>query len=603
MPPPALSWSDTLPIHPEYQDSYYAREDGAAESAHVFLNGNALQARFATTREQFCIAELGFGTGLNFLLSWQLWQHAAQPGAHLHYVAVEAQPLDANQIRQALSAWPQLHEHAEQLIAQLPPALAGFHHLRISDHVDLLLLYGDVREVLTQARFRADAWFLDGFAPARNPAMWSADVFKQLAALSSPGASFATYSAAGQVRRALTEAGFAVVRATGFGRKREMLKGHIENPPPRPAQPFWSADPPTSTSRPRIAVIGCGIVGASQARVLAERGYMVDVYGHSDGASQRIPALLVRPWPEKPGTQGISISQRFYQHAFESAQALYDRVCASAWQTYDDCGVLYPAAAIPALLEHAHIQVHANNVSAAQYTDNGWQLICNAHEQTYEQLVVCSAKVPSALAPWAQAPISFVAGQCVEIENTLDHPRWGAVHALPLNSGSLLGATFRPHSDALDQRDSESQALIREAIACWPELKQQDNKVRGAFTGVRIASPDHLPLLGPCPNLPWWQQHYQTLRHGLRHQTFAPPQYWPGLWLNLAHGSRGATAAALAAVHIAACLQGAPRPLQEDIISAVHPGRFAARRLRRGQDAWSTDASRAANTPAPSPRA
>ena len=601
-PPPSLNWSGTLPIHPDYQDSYYAREDGAAESAHVFLEGNALAARFAATSDHFCIGELGFGTGLNFLLSWQLWQHSHQRGARLHYVAIEAQPLNPAQMHQALSAWPQLREYSEQLIAVLPPAVAGFHQLRISDHVDLLLLYGDVNDVLSQVRLSANAWFLDGFAPARNPAMWAPTVLKQLAALSAPGASFATYSAAGHVRRALVEAGFEVSRAPGFGRKREMLRGAIAQPPARSMQAFWSADPAPAQRRSRVAVIGCGIVGACQARMLAESGYTVDIYGQRDGASQRIPAMLVRPWPEKPGAQGASVSQRFYQHAFENAQALYRHTCSPAWQGYDGCGVLYPRAAILALLEHPHIRMCDHNISAAQPSDCGWQLICEADQLSYEQVVVCSAQLPPALTPWIQLPTSPVAGQCIQIGRRLRQPRWGALHALPMQDSTLVGGSFRPHSTALDSRESESRALLSQAAQCWPELALQDSKVGASHTGVRIASPDHLPVIGPCPELDWWQQHYRMLRHGLRHQAFAPPQYRSGLWLNLAHGSRGATAAVLAAQHITACLQGAPRPLQEDIIAAVHPGRFAVRRLRRGQTAWPTDANRAADKPAPYPR-
>ena len=252
---PPLTWSGTLPVHPQYQDSYYAREDGAAESRHVFLDGNALSERFAQTQHRFSVAELGFGTGLNFLLTWQLWDRQRRPGAHLTYVSVEAQPLSADQMRQALSAWPELSARTDRLIAALPAPRAGFQHIHIDTDVTLLLLCADVSEALAQVQLRADAWFLDGFAPSRNPAMWAPVVLERVAALSAPGASFATYSAAGHVRRALTQAGFEVIKGPGFGRKRDMLRGRISTPPATRAEPVWAQPPQPPPSTSTLAVL------------------------------------------------------------------------------------------------------------------------------------------------------------------------------------------------------------------------------------------------------------------------------------------------------------------------------------------------------------
>lgn len=594
-----MTWSGTLPVHPQYQDSYYAREDGAAESRHVFLDGNALGERFAQTQHRFSVAELGFGTGLNFLLTWQLWDRQRRPDTHLTYVSVEAQPLGADQMRQALSAWPELSARTDRLIAALPAPRAGFQHIHIDTDVTLLLLCADVSEALAQVQLRADAWFLDGFAPSRNPAMWAPVVLERVAALSAPGASFATYSAAGHVRRALTQAGFEVIKAPGFGRKRDMLRGRISTPPPTRAEPVWAQPPQPLPSASTLAVLGYGIVGACQARVLAERGHRVDVFGRADAASQRIPALLVRAWPEKPGEHGVSASQRYYQHAFEQARSLYARCCPQSWDEYDDCGVLHGHDAIRQLLDHPLIHHQPGMIDSAQHDGCRWQLRWGAGQGHYDQLLLCCGEVPAALRHAVVLPTQPVAGQVAHCNAASSKPRWRAIHALPLGAGTLLGSSYRPDSRDLTLQQHESLKLIEQAAACWPERGFSHARVLSAHSGVRISSPDHLPLLGPCPDLAWWQNHYAGLRHGPRHQDFVPPQYWPGLWLNLAHGSRGATGAALAALQLCSLLEGSPSPLENDLQAALHPGRFAIRRLRRGQTVWPTDANRATDRPAP----
>ncbi len=592
-----MTWTDGLPIHPGYQDSYYSREDGAAESSHVFLGGNDLAARFAQAQGAFTIGELGFGTALNFLLTWQLWDETRRPDARLSYVAVEAQPLSAEQMRQALTPWPGLHDRAEHLRERLPEARAGFQHIRINDNVDLLLLVGDVQDMLDQAQMTAHAWFLDGFAPSRNAAMWAPRVLKRVAELSQIGASFATYSAAGHVRRTLLEAGFQVEKTPGFGRKREMLKGQLQERPSRSQTIFWATYPEPTRAHTRIALVGRGIVGACQARVLAERGYHVDVYGDDDATSPRIPALLVRPWPEKATEHGISISERFYQHAFEQARALYARCCPAAWEDYGDCGTLRPQNALTELLNHPNIQRIDARLERLEH-ERGWRL--NA-DQTYTQLVLCSAEVPACLTQAIPLPINPVAGQCVRVGKPIARPRWRETHALPLDDDTLIGGTYRPNSRELHERDEESRWLLQTAAA-WAECALEHAPALSAHTGIRFASPDHLPVVGPCPDFAWWQTRYAGLQHGERHQAFPTPKHHHGLWLNLAHGSRGATAAVLSAIHLNAAMEGAAHPLESDIVAALHPGRFAIRRLRRGKPIALTDESRAAGKPTPSLR-
>ncbi len=219
--PPALSWGDGgVPVSTAFQDPYYSREDGLAESRHVFLAANGLPERF---RHGFHIAELGFGTGLNMLAAWQAFRRHGSGGS-LHYTAFELAPMRRDDMARALSAFDALSGEASALLQAWPPK-GGRLEL---PGLCFQLIPGDARETLPRWEGMADAWFLDGFAPARNPELWEPGLMAQVARHTVPGGSFATYSAAGAVRRALAEAGFAVKRLKGFGRKRHMCAGRLE---------------------------------------------------------------------------------------------------------------------------------------------------------------------------------------------------------------------------------------------------------------------------------------------------------------------------------------------------------------------------------------
>lgn len=223
---PELRWEDGVPVSSRFEDPYYARSDGLAEARHVFLEGNGLAQRFAGVRT-FHIAELGFGTGLNFLAALHLWRERAANGATLCYSSYELCPLDQSDISRAIGRWPEL----EPLCRELIDHLTGRTPL---PDVRLNIWPGDVRQTLSRSTLHADAWFLDGFAPARNPEMWGEDLLHTVARRTSPGGTFATYTAAGHVRRTLQAAGFEVRKVPGYGTKRDMLVGQLRARPPEP---------------------------------------------------------------------------------------------------------------------------------------------------------------------------------------------------------------------------------------------------------------------------------------------------------------------------------------------------------------------------------
>lgn len=216
--PPDLDWRDDLiPVSRQFDDPYFSLSGGLEETRHVFLAGNGLPGRF---RDGFHIAELGFGTGLNLMAV--LLSHRG-PG-HLHYTSFEAFPMPATDMARALAAFPDLAETADLLLKQWA---TGARNLQFPN-LTARIIVGDARETLPRWEGRADAWFLDGFSPAKNPELWSPDLMAEVARHTAPDGTFATYTAAGHVRRNLSEAGFAVSRAPGFGRKRHMTVGRLE---------------------------------------------------------------------------------------------------------------------------------------------------------------------------------------------------------------------------------------------------------------------------------------------------------------------------------------------------------------------------------------
>ncbi len=204
-----------------YGDIYYSAEDGLAESTAVFLDGiNAPDVWQGSPG--FTICELGFGTGLNFLNTVKLWLETTDKNQKLHYYATEKHPLLRVEIQRAIR-YPELFSYRDYMIEHYPEPSAQY----FDDRVSLNLLIGDSLSMLAEADFKADAWFLDGFAPSKNPDMWSSPIFHEIARLSFKETKLATFTSAGAVRRGLTEAGFQMTKRPGFGKKREMLNGQF----------------------------------------------------------------------------------------------------------------------------------------------------------------------------------------------------------------------------------------------------------------------------------------------------------------------------------------------------------------------------------------
>jgi len=515
---PALRWENGAPHSQAFDDVYFSRQDGRAETHHVFLNANRLPERFAAwqARRAFVIGETGFGTGLNMLCAWQCFEHHAPPAARLHLVSTEKFPLDRESLARALSVWPMLADYARTLCQQWPDAVAGVHRLLLGPRVTLDLHFGDTTERLGLLDGKVDAWLLDGFAPANNPQMWQPALFAVMAARSRPGATFATFTCAGVVKRGLKAAGFTWQKVPGFGRKREMLAGHIDTPPDdtrRQSAPWFT--PPAAQPARHAVVIGAGIAGASVAAALARRGVAVTVVEKTapaaGGSGNRQGALYVklaadtnnqsrfylaglmysrrlldvldpshRLW-QPSGVVQLALSEkeaarqrRFCEHHPLPADlvsgldhaALNDKagiaVPAAQGLFYPQAGWVRPAALCNHLLSQPGITLEYGEARALERKEDGWRVaLADAATINADQVVIASAHLANRFTQTEALALQPVRGQVSEIPlpNGVTGPErvvCAGGYAPPALDGVLtVGASFVPDcaEDDLCPRD------------------------------------------------------------------------------------------------------------------------------------------------------
>jgi len=600
-PPPAapappgdspLVWTDEgQPRSRLYGDIYFSTTDGLAESRAVFLAGCGLPQAWAG-RDRFVVGELGFGSGLNVLALLDLWRRTRPAGARLHVFSVEAHPLDAHEAARALAPWPEVADLAGLLVERWPGHARGFHRVELPE-VDAILDLA-VMEALPALEAwsgSADAWFLDGFSPALNPQMWRDEVLAAVAARSAPGARAATFTVAGAVRRGLDQAGFAVEKQPGFGRKRQRLEARLPGVPPSPGP------------MPRIAVIGAGVAGASAARALRALGaevLLVEARVAGAGASGN-PAALVTPRLDA----ALGPLAQLFAQATHRAGQLYAQVpkailergvlqlatgdrdparfarIAGADLYEPDALALVDAAEttrrlgepVPAGLDQAHALVVDPAPILAAWTEGlipgaaarlepraagGWRLVDAQGGLLAEADAVIVAAGPASADLIPGLPLGPVRGQATWVAGLAPPAAaaWGG-YVAPTRDGLLFGATHDRGDTGVEVREADHRRNLATLGEVLPELA---GRIAGARlegrAGVRAVTPDRLPLAGAT----------------------GPA----GLFVLSGLGSRGFAAAPLLAEHVAALATGAPSPLPQAMAALVDPARFARRAARRG---------------------
>ena len=608
--------ADGTPWSEAYGDVYHSVAGAAGQARHVFLDGNGLPARWQG-RERFTILETGFGLGLNFLATWQAWKDDARRPARLDFVSVEKHPFRTQDLAELHAPHAALAALAAELRAAWPVLVPGVHRLEFErGRVVLTLALGDATELLPHLRLAADAIYLDGFTPSRNPDLWTPALLKRVARLAAPGATAATWSVATDVRHALEGAGFELEKRAGYGGKREMLV----------ARATRTAEASPRASARRAIVIGAGMAGAGACERLAAHGWGVTLLEKNAGpaeegsgnhagtfhplvtADDSVFARMTRaatlhwgaawraldesPLPPRWSRCGVLQLARdereddAQRRALETlgapaeyaagvdakaASELAGMPVAAGGVWFPQSGWIRPPSLVRALLARCGGALEARYGCAVASLDregDDWVARDAAGDELARAPVVVIATAHDALrlAPDPSVRLRRVRGQV----SLLAAERFAALRAVVLRGGMVLppvdgrtvvGASFDFDDEEPDSRIEDHEGNLQRLERILPGMAAGLDAARlEGRVGWRATVPDRLPMIGAIDDA-----------------------RGPGLYGAFAYGSRGLLWTGLGGELLASLADGNPLPLDGKLADAVAPGRFAKRaRLRAG---------------------
>ena len=615
---------DGTPYSAAYDDIYHTAHGGPAQARHVFLGGNDLPARWQG-RDRFVILETGFGLGLNFLATWRGWRDDPQRCRRLHFVSLEKHPFTASDLAVAHLAWPGFADLAATLRQHWPPLTPGIHRLHLDDNrVILTLVFGDAATQLREVDAAVDAFYLDGFAPANNPELWSPALCKALARLAAPGATLATWCLARPARDVLAAVEFDLERRPGMPPRREMLVGRFRSRrPDRRPQP----------AERRAIVIGAGVAGSLTAHRLAAAGWQVTVLEQAaapgQGASGNLAGML-RPLPSADDNRISRLTRAGYLATRALLQGLPDArwapcgvlhlardteheaqqqrivttlglppeivrfvdagrasellgwpVSGGGWW-FPGAGWVQPATLCSAALAAFPQRIDAHYTVAVDRLDwakNEWQaLAADGRVLAAAPLVVMASGVAAPrFSQFAWLPQIAARGQVSHLPAT-DLPPLPIVvsqraYAIPaINGYCLTGATLTYDDDEAGERVADHRENLAQLDLTLPGFAAGiDPAQLHGRVGFRPLSPDRLPIVGPVP---------APVAAGANSRLHNLPRL-PGLWCVQGYGARGITWSALMADLLVSRIEGDPLPLERDLVDALDPGRFLIRGARR----------------------
>lgn len=596
----------------QYHDIYYQSGQGFAESDHTFIHANHLPQRFANTDTTFTIGEIGFGSGLNFINSAQHFlKH--NHSAILYYCSVEKHPIERQTLETLQRDWP-LSDLRQRLYHDYPDNHPGFHYLKPHPRIRLLLLLGEAQTMLDSLQAQVNAWYLDGFAPSKNPDCWHPTLWTTIVQCSAANATLSSFSVARSVRDGLSQAGFQVRKSKGFAGKRDMLQAQLTRPIASP--PSWQHySPPTNLAT--IAVIGAGIAGATTANALAQHGYRVDVYHneHHHPAASHVPLAVPYLKPDRTPTPQRRYQLNAWHHALRTyrhlntlnpeiftplpvidaasddhnskrlhaihAQRLLNE---QQWQLQDNAlhylraGAIQPRPLLNTLLTHPNIALHQQAIGRLTPKPGyHWRV----GSQTYSAVILATAWQTTLL------PESGIASTLRPIrgQGTLIHSTRKPKHVYcqqrtiiphPNASCVYVGASFTPNSTDLkpNHQDNQDNLNAYHQYSRQPSLRHLNH-----FVGIRAASRDYQPLLGPIPIESSIDQAYGKWRQDSKLTIRANIAYHEHLYIHAGLGAKGFTNAFLNADILTAMLNGTPLPIEKHHLAFLLPARVLIKQL------------------------
>lgn len=644
-----IEWRDGQPYSPGYDDIYYSTAGGREESEYVFLKHNHLAERWQQlgADDHFVIAETGFGTGLNFVLTMHAWAEQANPDSRLHYVAIEKHPVSPADIRRVAHNWPELSEAYDELLSVYPLPVEGEHCRSLfGGRVQLHLVFSDVIDALESRELQVDAWYLDGFGPDKNADLWSDQVFQLIEKNSVQGATLSTYTSAGFVRRGLQSAGFEVNKVKGHGKKREMITAVLNNKKPAESKTPWYEIEKTNDQNKQAVIIGAGLVGLTTALSLVQRGWQVSlIEKHKQVAEEASgnPAGLLMPRlsiDNKNDAQFYTSALLYASHSLDQLQQDDIRQSDDKFWFHDGVYSIFKAGKAEKLinkygyakqfmdiLEQNDLQNHIDdqaatisffpeagwaspkgiceslvracgtslklinqNVTDIIKVDKQWQALDEQGQSiaSAEVMIVANGVAANQFESVSWLPVSSVRGQITEIP--------ASESSLTLNKALSFDAYITPkykgihYAGATYRVGDKNQQLSQEEQD--ETLSQLEQCLPGVFekpkqlkgrVGFRPVSDDMTPIVGAIPDKQAFNEDYKELHHGRPRAQYPKAKYLSGLYVNAAHGSRGICSSFLSAEILAAMIVNEPLPVSKEIVDHLSPARFLMRKLKRGE--------------------
>lgn len=638
-----LEWRDGQPYNPEFDDVYFSIDNGIEETEHVFIHHNQLQERFTeNSKSSFVIAETGFGSGLNFLISVKHWLELSQPQQTLYFYSVENTPFTLEDLILAQKSWPELNHIAAPLQQQYCVASDGFHLFDLfAGRVKLILMIGDVHVMLPQMQARVDAWFLDGFAPGCNPDMWSENVFSHIKRLSQAGTTISTYTAAGFVKRALITEGFDVKKVSGTGNKRHMLTASLNNEvilPEKLSQPWYEPES-WKISEKKVTIIGAGLAGVCSAWELVKRGFQVEIIDEAaEYATQASgnPAGMLMPRLSLQDSADAEFSTSAYLYALRCLQLIDSKQ--QAWQQtggmqlasserikkqisnypqdtslaqvldankaselsglkidapvhyFSKAACVFPRELIQFLIEEmgeALSFTYNTHIDSIVYENKQWQLLSN-NERVHKTpcLILANAWSIKQFSQFNHLELRPARGQLSyykanQQSSQLKVPLSFEAYLMPENNGlHVSGASFELDDYTTELRDKEFQDNFQDINHWFKDLFEKDD-ISGGRASVRAVTPDRLPIVGHVIDYDKALKDYGDLHKGKVASSYPRAEALPGLFVNTGYGARGFSSAFLCSEMLAAMICDEPLPVSSRVRYALDSSRFLIRSIRK----------------------
>jgi tRNA 5-methylaminomethyl-2-thiouridine biosynthesis bifunctional protein len=631
-----IEWREAnVPYSKDFEDSYYSLAGGLDESQYVYIQQNQILER-CKSQSLLKVAEIGFGSGLNFLLTWKAWLEAGNTQCQLDYIAFEKFPLHRQDFERALSSWPELKSISRQLLDQYPIMVPGFIRIPFEQgKIHLTLIIGDALKSIQELSTHYHVWYLDGFSPQKNPLLWSEELCLNIRRLSMTGASFSTFTAAGSVRRTFLDLGFEVVKFDGFASKRESLKGVLlrsENL--ADILPPWKASPKANATQGRdVTIIGGGIAGFGVAHALCKRNFDVTILEASNegfaGASGNRSGIFT-PYIARSASHLTDLLLPSFLFSLNTINQIESELGS---RILNQCGAIQilhtdrlrqlfdelPELGLDPQLVHkdryqgkdilnlplagwlrasqlceAITSKWLTNLSVRKGIQaislntlpSGWSIKTAAGLDLHtSSVIICSAQQSSRFSQTKWLPLEPIRGELLSASatsesNLLEKILMGKGYILPADEGvHIIGADYAHNRIDLESDPEVQLRLLNQAKILLPEL--EGSHVMSSRASFRTSTHHRLPYIGPVVKEESYLKIFADLKKGYAADHYSMPEYYPGLYVSAGHGSRGLISSLAAGELIADLMTGTTPLFKNSLCAELNPTSFLTRQILR----------------------